>query len=66
MEVFLLLVALVVLLGLYLLPLFVACYRSVVHVPGIAVLNLLPGWTLLGWVGALVWAVSSPRRTSPP
>lgn len=45
---------------LYFLPLFVAGNRSVVHFPGIAILNLLLGWTLLGWVVALVWAVSSP------
>ena len=45
---------------LYFLPLFVAGVRSVVHVPGIAILNLFLGWTLIGWVAALVWAVSSP------
>ena len=29
---------------------------------GITILNLLLGWTLLGWVGALVWALSSARE----
>ena len=28
---------------------------------GILVLNLFLGWTVLGWVGALVWAVSAPK-----
>ncbi len=25
-------------------------------------LNLLLGWTILGWIGALVWALISPPR----
>ncbi len=25
---------------------------------GVAVLNLLLGWTVLGWIGALIWAVT--------
>jgi len=29
---------------------------------GIIVLNLFLGWTLLGWVGALIWAVSAPKE----
>jgi hypothetical protein len=30
---------------------------------GILIVNLFFGWTLLGWVIALVWAVASPRET---
>jgi len=29
---------------------------------GIFVLNLFLGWTLVGWVVALVWAVSAPKK----
>ncbi len=29
---------------------------------GIFILNLLLGWTVLGWIGALIWAVSSPDK----
>jgi uncharacterized membrane protein YqaE (UPF0057 family) len=28
---------------------------------GIAVLNLFLGWTVLGWIAALIWAVQSPK-----
>jgi hypothetical protein len=30
---------------------------------GIAILNVLLGWTFLGWVGALVWAAVAERKT---
>jgi len=29
---------------------------------GIFLLNLLLGWTILGWIGALIWAYSSPEE----
>jgi len=29
---------------------------------GIIALNILLGWTLLGWVGSLIWALSAPRK----
>lgn len=48
--------------GLYLLPSFVAAGRKCKAGAGIVTLNLLLGWTLLGWVGALIWAsVSEPK-----
>ena len=28
---------------------------------GIVVLNLFLGWTLIGWIAALIWAVQSPK-----
>ncbi|HDY66579.1 MAG TPA: superinfection immunity protein [Candidatus Scalindua sp.] len=28
---------------------------------GIIVLNLFLGWTIIGWVAALIWAVQSPK-----
>lgn len=29
---------------------------------GIILLNLFLGWTGIGWVGALIWAVSAPKK----
>jgi len=29
---------------------------------GILIVNTFLGWTLLGWVGALVWSVCSPKK----
>ena len=40
----------------YLLPAIVAEERKHQHRSPILLLNLLLGWTFLGWVGALVWA----------
>jgi hypothetical protein len=50
--------------ALYLLPARVALWRSHRHRWSILVLNLF-GWMVLGWIVALVWAVSnSARRTA--
>jgi hypothetical protein len=50
--------------AVYFAPWVVAAARGARSVNGIAVLNLFLGWTLLGWVAALVWAVSD-RRDAP-
>ena len=41
---------------IYFLPALVANRRHP-HAAAIAVVNLFFGWTLLGWVGCLVWAL---------
>jgi hypothetical protein len=47
----------------YLIPSFVAHGKRREH--EIFVVNLLLGWTLVGWVGALVWAMmDSPKGVS--
>ena len=43
-------------IALYFSPTAVAYGRRHPNVGAIAVLNLLLGWTVLGWVGSLVWA----------
>jgi hypothetical protein len=48
---------------LYLVPWVVACRRHVYAQAGIIVLNLLLGWTVLGWVGALIWAVRAETES---
>jgi len=40
----------------------VARSRAVNNVPQIFVLNLFLGWTLLGWVFALIWAVRPVQK----
>jgi hypothetical protein len=47
-------------LVLYFLPLIVAKTRDHRQVLAIGVLNVLAGWTLVGWVVALVWACIKP------
>ena len=41
----------------YFLPTIIACIRKHTNVWAIFVLNLFLGFTLIGWVIALVWAV---------
>ena len=43
--------------ALYFVPIMVAAYRQHKQFKAIAVLNVLAGWTFVGWVVALVWAV---------
>jgi hypothetical protein len=45
---------------LYFIPSIVAINKK--HKQGILTLNLFLGWTLIGWVGALVWAVSDRKE----
>ncbi len=47
--------------ALYFLPLLVATTRNHVNMLAIGVLNLLLGWTLIGWVVALVWACTAQK-----
>src|SRR5262245_17300696 len=49
---------------IYLLPMIVAYCRGHYRIMAIVVLNLLLGWTLLGWVAALIWACNSNCRAS--
>ncbi|WP_237235731.1 superinfection immunity protein [Pseudomonas sp. R76] len=49
---------------IYFLPTFVASNRKHVNFTSIFLVNLLLGWTFLGWVAALVWA-SSANTESP-
>jgi hypothetical protein len=40
----------------YFIPAIIAGYRHKKQAAAILVLNFLLGWTILGWVGSLVWA----------
>lgn len=53
------LVVVLLLLTFYFLPFLIALMRGRSNTGAILVLNLLLGWTLVGWVVALVWALST-------
>ena len=59
-------ILLFVLLGvcLYFLPALVAQRDGHKNQRPILVINLFLGWTLLGWVVALAWAVAAQERKS--
>ncbi|MEI6748812.1 MAG: superinfection immunity protein, partial [Bacteroidota bacterium] len=48
---------------IYIIPILIASYRKCNHINGIALVNILLGTSILGWVGALVWAVSDKKET---
>ena len=49
-------------LFLYFLPTLIARDRNHRNANGITLVNLFFGWTLLGWVGALVWATYEEKK----
>ncbi|MXY44549.1 MAG: superinfection immunity protein [Dehalococcoidia bacterium] len=51
------LVLLLLLLLLYFLPTVVAAVRSKRNTAAIFVANLFLGWTVIGWIIALVWSL---------
>ncbi len=54
------LILITIVVCIYFLPTIISHNKK--HTLGIAILNLFLGWTFLGWVGALIWAVSSPKN----
>ena len=54
------LVIIVVGVILYFLPSIVAKKREHNNLTAIVLINAVFGWTILGWIGALVWAVANP------
>jgi Superinfection immunity protein len=48
---------------LYFTPGVVAWFRGHHQTMAITILTLFTGWTLIGWVAALVWACTRPQPT---
>jgi cytoskeletal protein RodZ len=49
-------------LVLYVAPSMVAFARSHHNKWAIVAFNLLLGWTVLGWIGVLIWSLRRPRQ----
>lgn len=60
---FVLLLILACLVGLlvYLLPALLAWSMRHPHLMGVTLLDVLLGWTVIGWLAALIWALVSGR-----
>jgi hypothetical protein len=52
-------------ISVFLLPTIVAVVGRRRNASAILILNLLGGWTIIGWVAALVWAVVAQLITVP-
>ena len=51
-------------LVLYVLPTIIAFIRKKRNVGAIFMLNILLGWTCLGWFGALIWSLMLDSKPS--
>jgi hypothetical protein len=52
--------------AIYFAPAIIASMRRHRQILAIFVLNLVAGWTLIGWIAALVWAfIRQERRLEP-
>jgi len=50
----------------YFIPTVIACKREAGHTDTIFFINLLFGWTVLGWIAVLTWAiVEKPVESGP-
>jgi hypothetical protein len=52
-------VVVIVVLALYFLPAIISSYRKHDNTGAIFAFNLLLGWTILGWIAALVWGMTA-------
>lgn len=52
-------------IGAYFMPSIIGNARNKKNLSAIVLLNIFLGWTLIGWVVALVWAVSTERIDVP-
>jgi len=59
-------ILLAALLALYFVPLIVALTRDHHQRLAIGILNLVAGWSVLGWIIALVWACTVVHQAAPP
>jgi hypothetical protein len=50
--------------ALYFIPSIIAFVRDAKNKAAIIVLNILTGWTLLGWLIALIWSLAAEKRNA--
>jgi asparagine N-glycosylation enzyme membrane subunit Stt3 len=50
-------IGILVLLGVYFLPFIIGAIRKVKGITLLFAINLLLGWTVIGWIITLVWAI---------
>ncbi len=55
-------VGIIMLIGLYFLPTIIAGFRKKTNFTSILLLNFFLGWSLIGWVVAIVWAASVDNK----
>lgn len=59
-SIYLAAIAIIICLALYLLPALIAVIRRAPDITTVVLLNILLGWTLIGWVASLAIALRKP------
>jgi hypothetical protein len=54
-----------IVIGMYFLPTIIALRGKHHNTNAVALVNVFFGWTVLGWIVALVWAVTKPAPATP-
>lgn len=54
--------ATILLLVFYFIPTISAYCRDHNNTAAIACVNILLGWTVIGWIGAMVWSLTDNRK----
>ncbi len=57
------LIILLPVLVVYFVPIIIAAIRQTRNLAGIIILNLLTGWTFVGWIASLVWAITASKES---
>ena len=65
MDHFFLIICATFLIASYFIPAFIADKKNNRNATAIFWLNLLVGWTLLGWLIALIWALTNEKAPLP-
>ena len=52
----------VVIIAIYFVPTVVALARHHRQSVAIFLVNFMLGWTLIGWIGSLIWSFTNPHR----
>jgi hypothetical protein len=49
----------------YFTPTIIAIVRKTENIVAIILVNILAGWTFIGWVASLVWAIVDNKKPEP-
>lgn len=63
MELIIMLPLTLIMLAIFFLPIIIAVRKHHPNTLGIVLIDIFLGWSILGWLGALIWALQNPIQT---
>ena len=52
--------------AIYMLPTLIAYARDIQHRQLVTLINIIAGWTLIGWVVTFIWALMAETQADEP